>query len=216
MQPDTVSEMPTKRTSTATSYGAPRIESGTPWVVLLTLDDDGHTRASDAGDLMVPSECAVRVDDPEMPFLVDLTIVVPLGRGTRSAYASRVEVLAREEGVAVDGNALRRVRVGDYVRGALRSQARTMSGAPVTAAQVEAWEPYLKRGGQSGPSDEVLQNVADLYRKALSMPEHRNAPTKYVREQGNFSKGSAARYVKLARDRKFLGPALDRRAGEAK
>jgi hypothetical protein len=157
----------------------------------------------------------VTVDDPSKDFLVVLELRVPRGRNAGDAYATRVSVEAREEGTPVDGTVLRTIPVKQYVRDGLLAAKRTFSGSEPTISQTEAWVESLPKSGRPGPPDDVLRMVAKLYRAALADPKHRRSPTAYVAREGDIPRGSAGRYVRAARDKGFLGEALDRRAGEA-
>lgn len=66
---------------------------------------------------------------------------------------------------------------------------------------------------EQGPTDESLQVVARVYRLALAIRED---PTAAVASGLQLPRPTAARWVKTARARGFLGPTEERRAGERK
>jgi hypothetical protein len=66
---------------------------------------------------------------------------------------------------------------------------------------------------KQGPTDESLRVVARVYRLALAVREN---PTAAVANGLQLPRPTAARWVKTARARGFLGPTEERRAGEQK
>ena len=147
---------------------------------------------------------------------MDLEIVVPHRRRPRKPYARSVTVDRAPEEQAVDGHALRRIRVGDYVRQALLFHARRLSEAREGDAEgmKAAWGQQLAARGR-GHGRRAPPRSAALYREALADDEHRRAPTVYVSAQMQVSlPATAARYIATARQKRFLGKALGRRAGE--
>jgi hypothetical protein len=62
-----------------------------------------------------------------------------------------------------------------------------------------------------GPSDETLQVVALAYRSAVLFDDD---PTETVAKRLDLPRSTAGRWVRLARDRGFLGEALPAKAGE--
>jgi hypothetical protein len=63
--------------------------------------------------------------------------------------------------------------------------------------------PPSNPGSRARPTKDVLQRVALLYRLALVL---REPPTKYVADNFGLARSTAERWVRLARDQKFLGP----------
>jgi hypothetical protein len=66
---------------------------------------------------------------------------------------------------------------------------------------------------KQGPTDESLRVVAQVYRLALAV---RDDPTAAVASGLRLPRPTASRWVKTARQRGFLGPTEERRAGERK
>lgn len=109
----------------------------------------------------------------------------------------------KRNGPEVTGELIRSIPVGRVLRaGALR--ANSLFGSPHADA--------AKIRGQ-GPTDESLRVVASVYRMALAV---RDDPTSAVTNALKLPRPTAARWVKSARQRGFLGPTEERRAGERK
>lgn len=70
------------------------------------------------------------------------------------------------------------------------------------------------RSGKMPITDDLLRLVARLYREAVDLGEH---PRGYIaaRVDGGRASSTVARWILMARDRGFLGPATGTRAGEA-
>jgi transposase len=64
--------------------------------------------------------------------------------------------------------------------------------------------------GRKGPTDQALRMVGAVYRIAYLMGE---PPTRAVAQTFQVPRSTAGRWVHLARERGFLGPATARRAG---
>jgi hypothetical protein len=109
----------------------------------------------------------------------------------------------RKNGAEVTGELIRSLPVGRMLlRSALK--ANTLQASPhADAAKIR----------KQGPTDESLRVVARVYRLALAV---RNDPTAAVASGLKLPRPTAARWVKEARRRGFLGPSEERRAGERK
>jgi hypothetical protein len=62
-------------------------------------------------------------------------------------------------------------------------------------------------------TDDELRQVAQTYREALKARDR--APTDHVAKEHAVSRTTASRWIRLARDAGYLGPAIPYRAGEA-
>lgn len=171
------------------------------------------------GNKLVPQECRALVDDSDLPFKVELRVVVPLDGVTRP-YASHVGVIARGTN-RVTLEVMRKVRVGELVLAVLTEAAGlienngdgTYSMQPLPADRVSEFAAELDSAyGRSynRVDDDLLQRVADAYRAGGE------APTRHVAETIGVTRSTAAKYVQRARKAGFLGAAVGRRAGEAK
>ena len=67
--------------------------------------------------------------------------------------------------------------------------------------------------GRPKVTDELLAEVAEVYRDANS---HGSAPTQAVADYFQRPRSTAAKWVQRARAEGFLGPAVERRAGEVR
>jgi hypothetical protein len=85
---------------------------------------------------------------------------------------------------------------------------------PLTGGERDALEERFGRRPRRGSpiTDANLNAVAERYREAL---ERGDPPTQSVARELNVARSTAARWVTKARERGFLGPALQGRAGEA-
>lgn len=86
--------------------------------------------------------------------------------------------------------------------------AVTIAGAAHTA-EVKA---LLRRAApRAAMTDEVLREVADVYRAAHARHQ---PPTKAVMQEWHVERSTASRWIRRARDAGYLGPARPRAAGE--
>lgn len=134
-----------------------------------------------------------------------------------------IELLAADSRSPVTGTAIRQIPVETYARrasGFVALEAVEQADGSFDFSRnergaIEAFERVYQasRRPQRGVplSDEHLQGVANVYRKAL---EAHKPPTKEVMLQCHTSRSNAARWVAEARKRHFLGPTTERHGGE--
>jgi hypothetical protein len=131
------------------------------------------------------------------------------------------------DGVGITTKTLRRVALVRLMREAVAQAARLYTpvekdGKPVfrivstppseAASFYEGYVKEARRPRQGSPvTDERLQAVADLYRKAI---EEGQPPTREIADSMHVGRSTAARWVAKARERGYLGPAIQGRAGE--
>jgi hypothetical protein len=126
---------------------------------------------------------------------------------------------------ALDGSPLRPTDLEGHPLDEYANQAadgnywRMPPGSPIaihgaerdpTARFTPADDQSFKRRHRA--TDIELRQVAAVYRAAL---ERGDPPTRAVRVQFEVSRATAGRLIRGARDREFLGPAINRKAGEA-
>jgi hypothetical protein len=139
------------------------------------------------------------VNDRSLP--CDLKLVARMNRGR---YEVEELVCSRKKnGDEITSEMIRSLPVGKLLRwGAIN--ANTLLASPrVDAAKIRT----------QGPTDESLRAVARVYRVAFAARED---PTAAVASGLQLPRPTASRWVKTARQRGFLGPTEERRAGERK
>ena len=107
------------------------------------------------------------------------------------------------------GNRQRASRLGlgrrDHCRAATvapaRRDARCGRGADGGDDAFDAFGKVARERGKAWP-DEHYRQVAEVYKSAV---EHREPPLQAIQEQWHVSRPAAAKYVKGARERGFLG-----------
>ncbi len=131
-----------------------------------------------------------------------------------------VAVRANEGGREVQASDLRGLRLDDLGEDAAinvaRHRVRTDSGEVAWVRDlrrfrdVRAGVHAARRGSRLAVTDDLLRTVADVYRELLD-----DRPTEAVRQHLELGSDRTARlYVKRARDRGFLGQAIQGKAGE--
>jgi len=176
------------------------------------------------GGLLLVNRMTVSIDDPAVPYDIDLTVAAVGG----ALAAEAVTLRRRADGPAVTGTALRGLVVDTYisrvredlgqVAGGFLLTRVTASGKGVrtrrgaSTADVEAFDAAQRRDGP--PLTPAL--VAAYYREALASDDDkvRRAPTAAVGRWLLVHRGHAARMVGRARAEGHLGPARPGRAGE--
>jgi hypothetical protein len=105
----------------------------------------------------------------------------------------------------VTSETLRRPAVGDLV--ALELRFRHSAGDIKQLPNPDNADPWgwtpPKALAEEGPTDRALQWVAHLYHYGLAMAQN---PAKVVEETLKLSHGTAARWIRLARQKDYLGP----------
>src|ERR1700683_3244660 len=151
--------------------------------------------------LLVLPAYGVEVDDPRSPYLYEIEVVVIDGQ----ARCDELRVLRRPAGPPVTSEALRRVPLATYLmlsaslftyhaqldeNGDVVFMQSTGSGDE--AALVRAARPQTKA------TDTHLREVARIYM------ESGKKPTLAVQRAYGVSRATAARWVRAARDKKFI------------
>jgi len=157
------------------------------------------------GGLVMPPLVTV-VDDDLEGWEVEVDVVPQGGR----LAVQEVRVRQRTGGPAVTTQALRSVPVAHLAR-----RARAAALTRVTASQSTSWNVHGPEPGSwrthNGPTDAVLTELAEVYRRALSVGA---PPKRAVIEALGVPTSTAGRWIALARDRGVLGPSEGRgRAG---
>jgi hypothetical protein len=192
--------------------------------VQLRVPEARAIRFGDAG-FALWDRYTVKVDDPKIPYLLDLEVAVRQGRGPT---CESMRCTQRPDGPTVSTEGIRRLPVaGILVSTALyaavsvetfKSSARV---SPVTAAEMRspefrAFERMLasgprRRPGRRPTDDDRLEQVAEVYRAAVALGE---PPTMAVHTKLSVSRSHAGRLVHQARGRGFLGKTRPGRRGE--
>jgi hypothetical protein len=103
----------------------------------------------------------------------------------------------------VTSEVLRDLAVGQLIRLTLIIPDSVLSELP-NPDNVEPWGWAPPKGlREEGPTDRSLQWVAHLYRYAMAISM---TPAKTVEETLHLSHGTAARWIRLARQKGYLGP----------
>jgi hypothetical protein len=131
----------------------------------------------------------------------DVELVATMRRGHYEV--DKLVCSRKKNGPEITGELIRSVPVGRVLRAAAL-KANSLFGSPhADAAKIR----------EQGPTDESLRVVAHVYRIALAV---RDDPTSAVASGLKLPRSTAARWVKTARARGFLGPTEERKAGERK
>jgi hypothetical protein len=163
------------------------------------------------GGVTLPSEFGDSFDDPDRGLRIEVDCEV---EGT-------TPVCVALSAWRLDGSPLRRADLRDlplekYAAEAAEIHSFVMPpGTPIGmhVAEIHApgRDPSFRR--RHTVTDNDLRRVAAAYRAAL---ERGDPPTVAVADDFVVSRASGGRLVRRARERGFLGPALKRKAGEAK
>ncbi|MDQ3464937.1 MAG: hypothetical protein M3500_09655 [Actinomycetota bacterium] len=116
----------------------------------------------------------------------------------------RIAVQQRDGGPPVTTESLRDIPVAGLLRTLMPSLLWKLTEHPdgsSTLSELDGWSEDTTR---HGPTDEALGLVAQIYRMAYICGDR---PTKAVEDNLNLPRSTAGRWVALARERGFLGPA---------
>lgn len=170
------------------------------------------------GDVEAASRAWIHVQGPDFPnFLVDIRVRKSSdGRLVCTGLRAGGHPDAPQE-VTVRGlrqiplprilDALAAEDVGEEARSWLAENL----GLQLAHTAVPTYERPETRRGSRLPDDH-LKRVAEFYRQGLLTSRRR--PAKYVAKAMQVSEPTARRYVQRARDRGFLGPTTQGKAGE--
>ena len=151
------------------------------------------------GGLMVGTKLEIEMaDDRSLP--CDVALTAELRKGRYEVVA--LTCTRRPNGPEITSELIRTVPVGAVLRrGALDAYKLFSPGANPVRLRAE------------GPTDDTLRVVARVYRMAVVV---RDDPTRAVASTFDVPRPTASRWVQMARKRRFLGPAEERKAGERK
>lgn len=147
---------------------------------------------------------------PELTHVIEMVVTLDAGR----FVCESVRVRRKKGGPPVTGKGLRDVPVATLLRTMaiselLREKSTKAADGSVKRARAEI--PDLRALASQGPTDEVMEYVALVYRIAFACGE---GPTGAVRDAFGVPRATAARWVTRARADGHLGPTEERRAGE--
>jgi hypothetical protein len=148
------------------------------------------------------------------PAAFPVRIEVELEKGRPECVAVR----RRKDGPALTSDSVR-IPLSQLITEATRVVSRELKSragdwafyGPAPAERVEAAIRRPKRGRGARMEDSLLQEVAAVYREAHA---RREAPVVAIVERFQVAYPTAGRWVREARERDFLGPALKTQAGE--
>jgi hypothetical protein len=137
-----------------------------------------------------------RSHDPDY----DLELEVELERGR---YVVKSLTCRARKGGAVTSEGVTHIPVKNILRQVVGRELRIPLLSPGRAANYSLAE--------GGPTDQALKHAAAVYRMAhlMGLP-----PTESVAQDLSLPRSTAGRWVSMARQRGFLGPAAPRKAGE--
>lgn len=116
----------------------------------------------------------------------------------------RIAVEQRDGGQAVTTEALRDIPVTGLMRTLMPSVLRKETAHADGSSTLDHLDDWTEVAPHHGPTDEALRAVAQIYRMAYICGDH---PTKAVEGNLKLARSTAGRWVSLARERGFLGPA---------
>lgn len=156
----------------------------------------------------LPKAFNVVFNDPELPCMVRLDLAIEGGR----LEVAKLTCSRRRGEPLLTTEELRRIPVAWLIREAAEWILFEDNGKGVAKTAHVLDEIDFEGLAAEGPVDESLEYVAAIYRLAWMCHDD---PTKAVRERFGIPRSTAARWVAKAREKGFLGEALDRRGGEA-
>lgn len=151
-------------------------------------------------ELLVPATFTTSIEDTRRGYRVELTI-----DAMAPSPVCRTLTMERLDGGPIRRTDLQKVPLATWIDKAISQVAFTLEAG----AAIFDGAPIPRR---RTVDPDHLRRVAAVYRRA--MKAKRTDPTKAVAEELDLGRRTAARHVKTARDRGFLGEAIDRRPGE--
>lgn len=165
-----------------------------PEPLVIVEDLSGGERVRLPHSLSLPRRFSGRVDDPDLPYVVELTITF----GGDRVACEHLACHRRDSGVAITSEGMAHVRAADLVyrvaRAAIERGSRCNSELP---------EPPP---GRSGPAAEHLRTVGVIYTLAYACG---GRPRQSVMEALGLARTTANRWIRLARERGDLPPRGD-------
>ncbi len=149
----------------------------------------------------LPSCFRGTVDDPDLPYVVDLHIAFDGDRVTCESLTCR----RRAHGAAITSEGMTRVRAAELVHVAASAAVTEQSsfsapGRPTVMVSTEFDVPPPPEG-RAGPTDEHLRALGVIYTVAYACG---GSPRRAVMERLALTRTTANRWVKLARERGLL------------
>jgi hypothetical protein len=168
--------------------------------------------------LAAPRAFTFRVEEERLYSLeAEVVYEQPVGGRMGHFVCNRLTVKRREDGPPVTTEGIREVAVNAFVRLAVEANLLRV-GPTVRDGNKSTWEltwagpialsERAQAGG--GPSDGDLRAVADVYQLAYVTG---GAPTKTVMQRLGLPRSTAGRWIRMARARGLLGPAMPGKAG---
>jgi hypothetical protein len=168
--------------------------------------------------LGAPREFTFRVEE-ERGYSLEADVVYeqPVGGRMGHFVCDRLTIRRRDDGPPVTTEGIRHIPVTAFLRFAVECNLLRV-GPTERDGHTSSWKltpigpialsERARAGG--GPSDADLQAVADVYQLAYITG---GAPAKTVMERLGLPRSTAGRWIKMARERGLLGPAMPRKAG---
>lgn len=182
--------------------GVPQLgyRSSVPKVEVMPCEGAEMVRLSPFA-VALPSRFRGTVDDPAVPYVVDLQIAFDGDRVTCESLTCR----QRARGGPITSEGMTRVRAAELVHAAAREAVVEESafiepGQPAVMIS-EPFEVPPPPEGRAGPNDEHLRALGVIYTVAYACG---GSPRREVMEQLSLTRTTANRWVKLARERGHL------------
>jgi hypothetical protein len=164
--------------------------------------------AKDVGNGFAAHVPATLESTPKDDLDYDLRMTVDFVAG--KLVCTSLQANSREGGVPVTGEGLRAIPVARLVQQVISKVLLEVEPAKGGGAQFHSFRWPPEDFAADGPTDEALGHVARVYRWAHAVGE----PPVRTLEQLGLPRGTANRWVTLARQRGLLGKAKPRAAGE--
>ncbi len=157
-----------------------------------------------APEVRIPSRFSGNIQDDDLPYDIALEVAFEDGR----FLCETLHCHRKPGGPPVKTELIRQLPVAELVR-LLASEHRVRVTEPSPGELVVEPFDLPEPRTQDGPTEEVLANVALVYRFAFTTGE---SPTKAVVDHFKVSRATAGRWVSMARDLGFLGKTEERKA----
>jgi hypothetical protein len=180
---------------------------------LITVEDlsDGERVRLSPYSSSLPSRFRGCVDDPNLPYEVELTISFGGDRVVCEQFACH----QRKGGAPITSAGMTQIRVADLVyraaREALREQSTWSSPGRRGLLVLHDFEPPAPPPGRSGPTIDHLRASGQIYTLAYACG---GSPRKEVMEALGLPRTTANRWIRLAREQGQLPSRGDDQEGE--
>jgi hypothetical protein len=161
-----------------------------------------------APGVLLPRGFEATVDDPSLPYLVELEIAAELGQ----IWCASVRARGRAEGVAVTSEGIRKLPINRLVRLVSSVEVNRQLRYPLGVTRLIQQEPNIESvvparreilratGARRELTPEFLKQVADVWHSA---PNPR-ARTKAVADHFGTVRENARKWVRAAQDKDFI------------